>query len=169
MFCRNDFGFHSWNRGRAAEIALGISGSSSTLFGPENRFRLYLKAVIVGRGFRRVIIVQKHHQRFACVMSITATEILQAMVYHDGHIEVLRGPTLGYKEYISVCRADGLAMTFSGILSREILNKLVAAKFTKQDGPEDDRMVTIFRLTDEGKARGSPKAKKALTSGPMTR
>ena len=65
-----------------------------------------------------------------------------------------------YKEYISVCRADGLAVTVSGILSREILNELVAANFVKQDGPENDRMVTIFRLTDEGRVEGSPKQKR---------
>jgi hypothetical protein len=104
-------------------------------------------------------MAHKHHQRFARVMSITATQIVQAMVYDDGHIEVLRGPTLDYKEYISVCRADGLAVTVSGILSRESLNELVAANCVKQDGPEDDRMATIFRLTDEGRARGSPKSK----------
>jgi hypothetical protein len=114
----------------------------------------------VGRGFRRVIIAHKHHQRFARGMSIIATQIVQAMVYDDGHIEVLRGPTLDYKEYISVCRADGLAVTVSGSLSREILNELVAADFVKQDGPENDRMVTIFRLTDEGRAEAALKQKR---------
>jgi hypothetical protein len=93
-------------------------------------------------------------------MSITATQTVQAMVYNDGHIEVLRGPTLDYKEYISVCRADGLAVTVSGILSREILNELVAANFVKQDGPENDRMVTIFWLTDEGRADAALKQKR---------
>jgi hypothetical protein len=121
---------------------------------------VYLKAVMVGPGFRRVIIAHKHHQRFARVMSITATQIVQAMFYDDGHIEVLRGPTLDYKEYISVGRADGLAVTVSGILSRKILNELVAANFVKQDGPENDRMVTIFRLTDEGRAEAAPKQKR---------
>jgi hypothetical protein len=89
-------------------------------------------------------------------VSITATEILQAMIYNDGHIEVLRGPTLDYKDHISVCRADGLAIAFSGILSREILNGLVAANLVKQDDPINDRAVTIFRLTDEGRAQGNP-------------
>jgi hypothetical protein len=70
--------------------------------------------------------------------------------YDDGHIEVLRGATLDYKEYTSVCRADGLAVTVSRILSREILKGLMAADFVKQDDPENDRMVTILRLTDEG-------------------
>jgi hypothetical protein len=119
-----------------------------------------LKVVMVGRDFRRVIVADKHHQRFARRMSMTATQIVQAMVYDDGHIGVLRGPTLDYKEYISVCRADGLAVTVSGILSSEILNELVAANFVKQDGPENDRMVTIFRLTDEGRIEGSPKQKR---------
>jgi DNA-binding MarR family transcriptional regulator len=96
--------------------------------------------------------------KIARVMSITATQIVQALVYADRHIEVLRGPTLDYKEYISVCRADGLAV--SGILSREILKELVAAGFVKEEGPENDRMVTIFRLTDEGRAEAALKQKK---------
>ncbi len=116
---------------------------------------------VVGRGFRRVIIAHKHHQRVARGMSITATQIVQAMVYDDGHIEVLRGPMLDYKEYISVCRADSLAVTVSGILSREILDELVAANFLKQAGPENDCMVTIFRLTDEGRAEAALKQKRS--------
>jgi hypothetical protein len=97
---------------------------------------------------------------FACVMSITAIEILRAMVYGDGYIEALRGPTLDYKEYISVRRADGLAVTFRGILSPEMLNELVSANFVKQDGPENDRMVTIFKVTDEGTAEAALKQKR---------
>jgi hypothetical protein len=63
------------------------------------------------------------------------------------------------QEYISVCRADGLAVTVSGILSREILKELVAADFVKQDDPGNDRMVTIFRLTD-GVEPAVPKQKR---------
>jgi hypothetical protein len=64
------------------------------------------------------------------------------------------------QEYISVCRADGLAVTVSGNLSREILKELVAADFVKQDDPENDRTVTIFRLTDGGRAGAAPKQKR---------
>ena len=108
----------------------------------------------------RYIITHKHHQRFSRVMSITATQIVQAMVYDDGHIEVLRDPTLEYKGYISFCRADGFAVTVFGILSREILDELVAANVVEQDGLKNDCMVTIFRLTDEGRAEAALKQKR---------
>jgi hypothetical protein len=84
-------------------------------------------------------------------MSITAIQILQAMVYEGGHIEVLRGPTPQYEEYISVCRANGLVVKLAGTLSREMLNDLVEANFVERDGPENERNVTIFKLTDEGR------------------
>ena len=80
-------------------------------------------------------------------MSIAA---IQAMVYEGGHIEVLRGPTPQYEEYISVCRANGLVVKLAGTLSREMLNDLVEANFVERDGPENERNVTI-KLTDEGR------------------
>jgi hypothetical protein len=86
-------------------------------------------------------------------MSITIVQILQAMVSEDGYIGVLRGPTYRYKEHISVCRADGRAMRSASVFSRAILNDLVKANFVKQDGLENERQVTIFRLTDDGRRR----------------
>jgi hypothetical protein len=80
----------------------------------------------------------------------TTTDILQAMISGDGHIEVLRGPT---GKYITVCRADGSAM-FAGDLPPAVLDDLLKASFVSQDGPENAKKITIFRLTDDGKARG---------------
>jgi hypothetical protein len=83
-------------------------------------------------------------------MMMTTTDILKAMVSEDGHIRVLRGPT---DEYISIYRADSIAM-FAETISREILDDLVNASFVKQDGPENEHKVTIFKLTNDGRARG---------------
>lgn len=93
-------------------------------------------------------------------MSITAIQILQAMVYEGGHIEVLRGPTPQYEEY-SVCRANGLVVKLAGTLSREMLNDLVEANFVERDGPENERNVTIFKLTDEGREAANLKPNKS--------
>ncbi len=82
--------------------------------------------------------------------TITTTDILKTMVAQNGHIEVLRGPT---GELISVCRTDGKAM-FAGFMSREMLDDLLEAGFVSQDGVEDERKVTFFRLTEDGRARG---------------
>lgn len=80
-------------------------------------------------------------------MSTTTTEILQKLVSEHGHIVVLRGPTPKYKEHLSVCRADGIAI---GKLSREILNDLVKANFVEQDGRENESKIAIFKLTNYG-------------------
>jgi hypothetical protein len=80
----------------------------------------------------------------------TTTEILQFMVVGEGHIEALRGPTA---EYITVCRADGSAM-FEGDLPRSMLDDLIKHSFVEQDGSENEKKVTTFRLTDDGRARG---------------
>jgi hypothetical protein len=91
-------------------------------------------------------------------MSNTNAEILQALVSDDGDIAVLRGPTHEYKEHISVRRADGSAMRFAVFCSRKTLDDLVKANFVKQDGPENERQITMFKLTDDGReaAAGSP-------------
>jgi DNA-binding PadR family transcriptional regulator len=39
----------------------------------------------------------------------------------------------------------------AGTISREMLNDLVEANFVERDGPENERNVTIFKLTDEGR------------------
>jgi DNA-binding MarR family transcriptional regulator len=94
-------------------------------------------------------------------MSITAIQILQAMDYEGGHIEVLRGPTPQYEEYISDCRANGLVVKLAGTISREMLNDLVEANFVERDGPENERNVTIFKLTDEGREAANLKPNKS--------
>ena len=71
---------------------------------------------------------------------MTATEILQK-ISEGGYLAVLRGPTLEYKELISVCHADGVAAC---TLSRELLNDLVEADLVKQDGSENQSKVTVF-------------------------
>jgi hypothetical protein len=73
------------------------------------------------------------------------------MVSEDGYIGVLRGPTRDYKEHITVCRADGRATRSSFVFSREMLIDLVRGNFVKQDGLENDRQITIFKLTDQGR------------------
>jgi hypothetical protein len=80
----------------------------------------------------------------------STNDILKLMVSKDGHIRVLRGPT---DEYISICRADGSAM-FAETLPREMFDDLVKASFIRQDGPENGNKVTIYRLTEDGRARG---------------
>ena len=84
-------------------------------------------------------------------MSITIAPILRALVSEDGDIAVLRGPTHEYTDHISVRRADGRAMRFAVVCSREMLNDLVSANFVKQDGPENERQITMFKLTDDGR------------------
>jgi hypothetical protein len=86
-------------------------------------------------------------------MTGNSTEILQKMVEADGYIQVVRGPT---DEYITVCRPNGTAL-FEGLLPREILQDFRAAWFVEQDGPENERGVTIFRLTND--ARRAARAK----------
>jgi hypothetical protein len=84
-------------------------------------------------------------------MSITIVQILRALVSEDGDIAVLRGPTHEYTEHISVRRADGRAMRFAVVCSREMLDDLVRANFVKQDGLENERQITMFKLTDDGR------------------
>jgi hypothetical protein len=86
-------------------------------------------------------------------MTGISTEILQKMVETDGYIQVVRGPT---DENITVCRLNGTAL-FEGLLPRGILQDFRAAWFVKRDGPENERGVTIFRLTDV--ARRAARAK----------
>jgi len=74
------------------------------------------------------------------------------MVAAEGHIEVVRG-TLVDGEYITVCRTDGTAL-FEGLLPPQILEDFKSAWLVRQDGPENSRGVTVFRLTEPGKARG---------------
>ena len=95
----------------------------------------------------------RRHGGWSDVVSITATQILRAMASENAHIAVLRGPTHEYQEYISLSRADGLAVAikFAGTLSREMLTALVEANFVKRDGPENAHNVTVFKLTDEGR------------------
>jgi hypothetical protein len=84
-------------------------------------------------------------------MSNTIAQILRALVSDDGDIAVLRGPTPEYKEHISVRRADGSAMRFAVVCSRETLNDLVKANLVIQHGPETERQITMFKLTDDGR------------------
>jgi hypothetical protein len=79
-----------------------------------------------------------------------STEILRAMVEADAYIEVVRGPT---DQYITVCRPDGTAL-LEGLLPVAILEDFKAHWLVKQDGVENARGVTIFRLTDDGRMRG---------------
>jgi hypothetical protein len=81
----------------------------------------------------------------------STTELLQKMVAEGAHIEVLRGPTA---EYITVCRKDRSAL-FAGDLPREIFDDLRSASLIYQDGEEDGRGVSTFRLTSDGRLRGS--------------
>jgi hypothetical protein len=84
-------------------------------------------------------------------MPITKTHILREMISENGHIAVLRGPTSLCKEYILVCRADGRATRSASAFSREMLNDLVNANFVNRDGPENERQITMFKLTDDGR------------------
>ena len=81
---------------------------------------------------------------------MTGTEILKAMVDANGHIRVLNGPTA---EYITVCRSDGSAL-LEGDLPREILDDFLRQSFVWQDGEENAKHVTVFRLTNDGKNAG---------------
>jgi hypothetical protein len=81
----------------------------------------------------------------------TSTEILQRMVDAEGHIEVLKGPT--GDEYITVCRPDGTAL-YEGLLPRDVLDDFKKAWFVTQDGAENERGVTTFKLTADGRAKG---------------
>ena len=91
---------------------------------------------------------------------MTSTEILKAMVDANGHIEVLNGSTA---EYITVCRSDGSAL-LEGNLPREILDDFRRQSFVWQDGGENAKHVTIFRLTNDGKNAG-----KKVTSNRLRR
>lgn len=73
------------------------------------------------------------------------------MVSEDGYIAVLRGPTHAYREHVSVCRVDGRATRSRLDFSREMLNDLLRANFVKQDGPENESQITIFKLTAHGR------------------
>jgi hypothetical protein len=78
---------------------------------------------------------------------MSATDILQAMVSENGHIRVLRGPE---DEYISACRANGLAI-FAEPIPREMLDGLIKAGFVKKAAPENERGVTIYELRDHSR------------------
>jgi hypothetical protein len=90
---------------------------------------------------------------------MTTAEVLQQMASVGGRIAVLRSPTPKYKEYIAVCRADGVAI---GILTREILDDLVEANLVKQD--REDESKAIFQLTDYGKEAAKTPLEKYLTA-----
>jgi hypothetical protein len=81
----------------------------------------------------------------------SSTEILRAMAAENGYIEVLRGMI---NEYITVFRGDRRPM-FEGLLPRVILDDLRAASFVYQDGAENERGITTFRMTEDGKRVGS--------------
>jgi hypothetical protein len=81
---------------------------------------------------------------------MTSTEILKAMVDANGHIQVLKGPTA---EHITVCRSDGSAL-LEGDLPQEILDDFQRQSFVWQDGEENAKHVTIFRLTNDEKNAG---------------
>jgi hypothetical protein len=81
---------------------------------------------------------------------MTSTEILKAMVDANGHIQVLNGPTA---EHITVRRSDGSAL-LEGDLPREILDDFQRQSFVWQDGEENAKHGTIFRLTNDGKNAG---------------
>jgi hypothetical protein len=81
-------------------------------------------------------------------MFLRIAEVLQTMISEDGHIAVLRGPTHEYSELISLCRADGVAVSN---LSREMFDELVNAGFVKQDSRENESELTIFKLTYYGR------------------
>jgi len=91
---------------------------------------------------------------------MTGTEILKAMVDANGHIRVLNGPTA---EHITVCRSDGSAL-LEGDLPREILDDFQRQAFVWQDGEENAKQVTVFRLTNDGKSAG-----KKVTSNRLRR
>jgi hypothetical protein len=82
---------------------------------------------------------------------MTSTQILKAMVDAHGHIQLLNGPTA---EHITVCRSDGSAL-LEGDLRREILDDFRKQSFVWQDGEENTKHVTIFRLTNDGKNAGT--------------
>jgi hypothetical protein len=50
-----------------------------------------------------------------------------------------------------VCRADGRATRSGLVFSPQMLHDLVKANFVKQDGPENERQITKFKLTDDGR------------------
>jgi hypothetical protein len=81
-------------------------------------------------------------------MSMTTADILQKMISEGCHIAVLRGPTPEYKDHISVCRGDGIAI---GTLSCETFKSLLEADFVKQVGRGDESDLTIFKLSDRGR------------------
>ena len=82
---------------------------------------------------------------------MTSTESLRLMVADDGHIQVLKGPTA---EYITVCQPDGTAL-FEGDLPRDMLDDFVRQSFVEQDGEENDKHITVYRLTTDGKKAGA--------------
>jgi hypothetical protein len=83
------------------------------------------------------------------VEPMTTPDVLKTMVAENSHIQVLRGPT---GEFISVCRPNGRAM-YVDLMTRDMLNDLLKAGLVRRDGVENERKVTIFRLTGDGKAR----------------
>jgi hypothetical protein len=82
----------------------------------------------------------------------TKAKILQTMIFRHGHIAVLRGPTSEYKEHIALCRADGGLETFS----REIFDELVKANLIEQASPENEKKVTIFRVSVRAREAANP-------------
>jgi len=81
-------------------------------------------------------------------------EILEKLFSGGGHIAALRGPTTDYRDFISLCIRDG---PVTGTLSREFLSDLIEVNFVKQDGPENESGLTIFKLTDDiRRGAGSP-------------
>jgi len=63
------------------------------------------------------------------------------------------GPTA---EYITVCRPDRTAL-LEGNLPREMLDDLLKQSYVRQVGNEDEKRVTTFRLTADGKKVGTKK------------
>jgi hypothetical protein len=96
-------------------------------------------------------------------MSMMALQTLRAMVFEKGHIKVVGAPEHEYREFIAVCGANGLAIS-SITLSRDMLDNLVKSNFVKQDGPESESHITIFKLTDKGRdaAEPTPRTSKKL-------
>ena len=103
-------------------------------------------------GERIPVYAQSAAPRFWKRMAIT-TEILQKMVAEGGHIEVFQG-SFTAREYIYVCRPDGRAL-FASNMPREMLDQLVRLSFVVMDREENERQVTIYRLTPDGKKAGT--------------
>jgi hypothetical protein len=102
----------------------------------------------------------------SCDYQNGSTEFLALIARHNCHIVLEKAAPAGRlkRDFVSIKSPDGRDLELSNPqgfrvcpvqLPREILDDYLRHSFVKQDGPEDENGRITYRLTNDGRERGS--------------